>query len=150
MSSLKKITSVEDLEIGRYYYCEDKKTGEKSISRVNSINAKKYIKDRIWEEPNNNQALEKYNIVGPISIPDLKAWDSSISIPEARRIARKSLENWMKTKHTNAALTMADQIAETAVSKIHTTSLDVWREIFAGESIVIALIEFKMHQFGML
>jgi len=45
---------------------------------------------------------------------------------------------------------MADQIAETAVSKMHITSLDAWQEIFAGESVVIALIEFKMRQLGML
>jgi hypothetical protein len=53
---MKKITNCEDLEIGKHY----------------GINKNKYFGNRIWCTKENKQALENYDIIGPIEMPDFK------------------------------------------------------------------------------
>jgi hypothetical protein len=46
--------------------------GEKSnfitVTQVKEIDGRKYILDKLWAMDDNNQALEKYNIYGPIDL----------------------------------------------------------------------------------
>ena len=61
-----------DLKVGHWYIAESKAiydNGARSAPiplRVGIQGEVKYLGDRIWATDDNNQALEKYNIFGPL------------------------------------------------------------------------------------
>lgn len=59
------------LEVGEYYHCFGKRRGEHSIHKCKQEEGHKYLAHRIWAEDDNNQALEKWRIIGPIELPKL-------------------------------------------------------------------------------
>ena len=71
---LKEITDVNDLEIGKWYWCFSKKfKDKKEIYKVEYMPSSvgKYIGANLWAEPENNQAMEKFKIYGPIPEPEI-------------------------------------------------------------------------------
>jgi len=74
LKTMKKIKSHKDLEIGKYYFCKSKgfPQSEVRIMKVGEISGRKYIGDnRIWAMEGNDQATEKYKIMGPIEVPEM-------------------------------------------------------------------------------
>lgn len=67
-SHYNKVTSNDELIIGEYYWCVSKLFDSQHIEVVSEISDRKIIGD-IWAFEENNQALEKYDIYGPIPRP---------------------------------------------------------------------------------
>lgn len=68
--SNKEITTNKELEPGKYYHCFLKSTGKYSIQQCMFNGETKYIgTNTIWADDDNNQALERWKIFGPIKIP---------------------------------------------------------------------------------
>ena len=71
-----RILTNDDLEIGKWYIIQNKtafSNGEMSAPRpelVREVTGRKYIGNRQWAMDDNNQALDNYDIYGPL---DLKA-----------------------------------------------------------------------------
>lgn len=77
-SSMKKITNPDDLEVAREYWLRDKQSGVVRRGICGDYDSWKYITyisanggggDKFWANQSNNQAMEKWDIIGPI--PDL-------------------------------------------------------------------------------
>jgi len=69
-----EIKSNDELKVGEYYHCFDRRSGRHSIHKCeqNNIQGMKCLsRNRIWADDNNNQALEKWLIYGPVEIPNL-------------------------------------------------------------------------------
>ena len=76
MGTLKynQILKNEDLIPEEYYWCISKKIPNARLQLLGcslTPNGNKMIGSRIWAMDENNQALEKYDIYGPIPKPDL-------------------------------------------------------------------------------
>lgn len=68
---MKLIQSNSELEVGREYWCKPKTTAfDPIVMRCSECGGIKYLGAGIWATDNNNQALEKYDIVGPIEHPN--------------------------------------------------------------------------------
>lgn len=69
-----EITSNADLVPGNYYHCFEKGSGQHSIEQCfdDGGSTPKYIGRRFWAQDDHSQALARWRIIGPISIP--KAW----------------------------------------------------------------------------
>jgi len=84
---MKKITTNSELEDSKYYwlcskmiYDNGKKSDTKVISRFTRWDdapegeeSRAFFEGRTWAMDSNNQALEKFDIYGPISEPDVEA-----------------------------------------------------------------------------
>lgn len=75
---MKKIETNDELEIGKYYICKSKiiyQNGERSDViyplKCDKISGRKYIGDKLWAMEENSQALEKYNIYGPLDLKNM-------------------------------------------------------------------------------
>lgn len=76
-SYMKKITNPDDLEVAREYWLRDKQSGVVRRGICGDYDSWKYITyisangggDKFWANQSNNQAMEKWDIIGPI--PDL-------------------------------------------------------------------------------
>ena len=75
---MKRITELDDLIVGKDYLMRSKMkydNGEKSTliyaTKVKEVSGHKYIGDRIWALPDNNQALDKYDVFGPVDFADM-------------------------------------------------------------------------------
>jgi hypothetical protein len=68
---MKLITKNSELFEGDYYHCFEKKAGHYSIEKCASVEGNKYLGEefRYWAMGDNNQALRKFNIIGPIPVP---------------------------------------------------------------------------------
>lgn len=64
----KLITSDDELEIGKYYWCKSH-FGTLSIESVDETHGLKYIGSHHWAHEGDSQALKKYTIYGPIEPP---------------------------------------------------------------------------------
>lgn len=67
------ITTNKQLTVGRHYWCRNSKYPhfEPDILKVGEISGRKYIgTGKIWAMDENNQALERFDIVGPIPTPN--------------------------------------------------------------------------------
>jgi hypothetical protein len=76
---LKKITDVDDIVVGGFYYCISK-LNNKDINILQCFmdeNCKYLGSNRIYACKENNQALDKYTIYGPIYIPNFKEIEGS-------------------------------------------------------------------------
>lgn len=73
MNEVPEITTNADLEVGRYYHCFDKSTIAHAIHQCHrkEADAPKFLAGRIWADDNNNQALERWRIYGPIDPPNV-------------------------------------------------------------------------------
>jgi len=73
---LKRITSPEEIEIGKHYFCNPKNGFEPIVLKAFGLSADstKYLGDRIWATKDNPQAFEKYVIVGPIEMPNFEEY----------------------------------------------------------------------------
>ena len=74
---MKKILTNDELEIGKEYWCKPKTTSfDPMVLRVGESSGIKYLgTNRIWASDNNNQALERYDIIGPIEYPNFKDYE---------------------------------------------------------------------------
>ncbi len=70
---MNEIKNNSELEVGKYYHCYLNSTGHHSIHKCYGDYAEpKYISNnRIWADDGNNQALEKWKILGPIKTPKI-------------------------------------------------------------------------------
>jgi hypothetical protein len=66
---MQKITSSEELIVGKYYFCKPTNGLDPIILNVGSFENKKFLGNRIWCTEDNPQAFEKFTIVGPIEFP---------------------------------------------------------------------------------
>lgn len=84
ISEVKYITDPSQLEVGRDYYLLDKETQINSllphawplIEECKERDGYKYFSCNIWATEGNNQALERWDIFGPIpktTLPDFNA-----------------------------------------------------------------------------
>lgn len=73
MKEVPEITTNADLEIGRHYHCFHRTTIEHSILTCKNDGGMdmKFFGKRIWADANNNQALERWRIYGPIDPPNI-------------------------------------------------------------------------------
>ena len=74
--NMKFITDVTTLIPGRQYWLVDKKTNALCISECMSDNHHLYFEGRIWAETDNNQAMDRWKIYGPVPVtepPDFAA-----------------------------------------------------------------------------
>lgn len=73
---MKRILSNDELEIGKVYWCKAKNVHympDPQALTVYETGGIKYIsQNRIWADDNNNQALENYDIIGPIEYPNFE------------------------------------------------------------------------------
>ncbi len=69
--NIKNIESNADFEIGKYYHCFDRSNGIHSIHECyKHDNEPKHLGvNKIWADDENNQALKKWAIFGPIDVP---------------------------------------------------------------------------------
>jgi hypothetical protein len=69
-----EITSNDQLEVGEYYHCLEKRLGRDclSIEQCKEDTGNKYLGNRIWAKDDNNQALEKWFIWGPVEIKPIR------------------------------------------------------------------------------
>ena len=68
-----EITSNSQLELGAYYHCFDKKTGRHEIHQCRDCMGHKCMGEyHIWACDDNNQALDRWRILGPIKAPILQ------------------------------------------------------------------------------
>lgn len=70
---MKQITSNAELIPGNHYWCRDKRYGDVTLQECNQESYPneqwKYLGRRIWAMDDNNQALERWDIVGPLPKP---------------------------------------------------------------------------------
>lgn len=67
-----KITENSELEAGKYYHCFTKGAQRHSIELCQEgLNAPKFLGQRIWADDDNNQALDRWDIYGPIEVPNV-------------------------------------------------------------------------------
>ena len=75
---MKKILTNDDLEIGKEYWCKHKDVHYKQhpeVMIVNETGNAKYLgHNYIWATDDNNQALEKFDIIGPIEYPNFEEY----------------------------------------------------------------------------
>ncbi len=77
MTDIKQITSNNDLEVGEYYHCFSI-TGSNSHeilqckASISPTITWKFLGERIWADDDNDQALKRWVIYGPIRIPPVK------------------------------------------------------------------------------
>ena len=70
----KQIKKNKELEAGRYYHCFDLKTGDYSIELCQEETNGKYLGTHIWAQDDNNQALRRWEIFGPVEKPLVKGY----------------------------------------------------------------------------
>lgn len=79
---MKHITNVTDLLVGREYWLLDKKNGSVAISKLKvekddrPDKDRPYFENRMWAFPSNNQAMQHWDIFGPLPVrvaPDFDA-----------------------------------------------------------------------------
>ena len=65
---MKKILKNEELMVGEYYWCKQKDTiFDPTIEQVGKIQNIKYVgHGHIWAHNQNNQALNKWDMYGPL------------------------------------------------------------------------------------
>jgi hypothetical protein len=63
-----QVESNQQLEIGEYYFLLDKITGDISIKQCLSESGRLHF-GKIWATDENNQALERWRILGPVQMP---------------------------------------------------------------------------------
>ena len=74
---MKKITTNDELKIGKNYLCRSKSRWDNhpkpdvEVLKIDITHDKKYLGDRIWAYDRNSQALEMYDIWGPIDLNDM-------------------------------------------------------------------------------
>ena len=69
---MKEIKNNSELEVGKYYHCFLRSGNTHSINKCmqNAPDEPKFIgNNRIWAETSNNQALTRWKMIGPITIP---------------------------------------------------------------------------------
>jgi len=67
-----KIKSIDELELGKYYWCVYKKTGKPTIEIVGEMYGNKYLGyGKVWASKSNNKAFEIWDIYGPIPLPKI-------------------------------------------------------------------------------
>lgn len=66
---MEQIESNQQLTPGDYYFLLDKTTGEISVKKCLSESGRLYFGLNIWATNQNNQALEKWCIRGPVQMP---------------------------------------------------------------------------------
>jgi len=70
---MKRITTPEEIEPGRYYFCCPKDdTFDASIEQAfgTETPTTKYLGNRIWANSKDADAFKKWIIVGPINFPE--------------------------------------------------------------------------------
>lgn len=69
-----ELKSNSELEMGEYYHCFDKNSGRHSIHQcmIDAYTPKYLGVNRIWADDDNNQALTRWRIFGPIVPPNLE------------------------------------------------------------------------------
>ena len=81
---MKLIKTNSELVIGRHYWCQNKeKPNDIELHKCRAgVSGWLYFGNNIWAMDKNNQALERWNIVGPVPVPDeksfipiIKKWD---------------------------------------------------------------------------
>lgn len=73
---MKHITDPSELEVGREYWLVDKATNVPEINICKERDGRSYFASHFWVYPSNNQAMERWDVFGPIPVriaPDFKA-----------------------------------------------------------------------------
>jgi hypothetical protein len=76
VEGVKYITHHSQLEVGREYWLVSKKHETNRISKCKSRDGCVFFEDHIWAHEKNNQAMERWNIFGPVPLsqePDFEA-----------------------------------------------------------------------------
>jgi len=69
-TDIPRIESNDQLEVGEHYHCFDRVTAKYSVEKC-SDEGEKYLARKIWATDDNNQALERWDIYGPIKPPSI-------------------------------------------------------------------------------
>jgi len=101
----KRIKNSKDLLVDRHYFCRHKNF-ENSVWQILEVReiagetgGRKYIGNRIWAHKDNDQATEKYEIRGPIPIPDSRVGESKVNGRVV--VVKDQYSDAMITIHTN-------------------------------------------------
>ena len=75
---MERILRNKDLEVGKNYIVRSKTNGSNSnykpvaeVTMVKELSGMKVIFDRIWATDDNNQALDRYEVYGPIDLDEM-------------------------------------------------------------------------------
>ena len=113
---MKHITNPDELEIGRQYWLVDKTTGNAKISQLKAEDNWKYFESRMWVNTDNNQAMELWDIYGPIPMqvpPDFEALKHGAAEKTSIELNVDDLANFIRTvdgKHDMGAGILAEHI----------------------------------------
>lgn len=121
---MKHITNPDDLEVGRHYWLVDKMTGNAKISQLKSEEADwKYFEGRMWVRPDNNQAMNIWDIYGPIPMevpPDFEALKRGEVAKAPDEVDVDQLANAIRTidgKHDMGASMLAERLIDWMASR---------------------------------
>lgn len=90
---MKKITNNDELEVGKEYWCKFKTSKSMpQLFKVGEQGGWKYIGSRIWATNENNQALEKFDIIGPVEYPNFDDFKTQAEIDEDFRVIKLGVD----------------------------------------------------------
>lgn len=93
---MKHVLDPKDLIVGREYWLRDKETGEAHISLLIPDEDRYYFDFRIWAYPENNQAMQRWDIFGPIptrQVPDFEVMmkENKVVVDKATEVSAESI-----------------------------------------------------------
>ncbi len=119
---MKHITDPAELELGREYWLVAKEGSDPSwepkISKLLDDCGRKFFEFRMWAEPDNNQAMDHWDIFGPIpkqEMPDFEALRKAGSDELSSDITVDDLANHIRVvdgKHDMSAGILAEHIVD--------------------------------------
>ncbi len=94
---MKRILSNDELIVGQNYIARSKTNGTHpgyqpvaEVTKVKELSGIKVIFDRMWATDDNNQALDRYEIYGPIDLDDMiESMTSMMNVP----VKHSNIEN---------------------------------------------------------